>query len=153
VIVRLGGQVSAGMRGGQVRACPGSLLYDDSGQDWPRCSLLVLPGVERLGREPGKVTRFARQWFGEEYAPLEGRVSLPDKDLKSWRSVGEVERLFFTRAGDVPEEHGLNSKMVHPFAKVLPFGGELPVLYASGGATRIELGAGCVLNWRGIVKP
>lgn len=157
-MICLGTRVSLVLPGGEVRRRRGSLLYDPAGKDWPRCSLLVAP-FERSGADAGRVPAFARKWFGEEYEPSRGSVRLPERDLSAWHSIGEVERLYFTRGGDVPEEEGVSPDMDHPFGsagvfgRALFLGGAKPVAYVLGDATRVELGSGCALTRRGIERP
>ena len=49
-LIRLGGRASFEMSDGRVRRAPGSILYDETGQAWPKCSLLFVP-FSRAGRQ------------------------------------------------------------------------------------------------------
>lgn len=128
----------------------GPMLYDPSGKAWPRCSLLFLPfqsgPVEKS--PPSDVVDF----YGDNYTVHRGHVSLPSRELSSWTRVGQAKEIEYTRPGTrAPGDYG------HLFGKrrwqtlFRKYG--LPVLYVSGSAYRLQLGSGCVIDWRGIVGP
>lgn len=153
MIGRLGGRVSLELEDGRSLGVPGSLLYDPSGEAWPRCSLLVT-SFSRDGREAEDVPKFWRGWFGGEYDARRGSIYLPSRDIGDW-SVGQaVRRILYDRSGiehDGPMDHVFGS--AGGLFRRLSFGGKLPVFYRQGRAVRIELGSGCAITPAGIVSP
>ncbi len=125
-----------------------ALLHDEDGAAWPKCSALIAP-MKKTGRPleevPGRVTKY----FGKDYVVRRGEIVLPPVDLGAWKAVGSVERIDYSREGAYADDWW------HPFEtrRFLFWKGDLPVLYRRGRALRLELGSGCVWNWRGIVKP
>jgi hypothetical protein len=136
--------------GGERRAPQGAaLLHDESGDDWPYESGLVMR-FNRAGKECDDA--LAEKYFGEGYALRCGAVRLPPRDLREWDPLGDVTRLEYVRRGFAhPGDYE------HTFGRVgvmrWLFGAALPILYARGAALRLELGRGAEWNWRGIVSP
>lgn len=130
------------------------MLYDGSGYYWPACSLLVAPFEN--GREPCDAEK-ARDFFGRTTRVFEGQASLPPRELHAWRRLGEVDQVFYDRAGKHagPFRHKFNAprglwQILWPFMK----GSDKPaVLYAHSGCYRVELPQGCIIDDRGIVLP
>ena len=123
--------------GKTVRAPRGAaLLHDPTGRAWPSCSGLVLTFAKS-----GKETKdsAAEEYLGR--APKLGEATVPPKALSGWQRVGEVEVVNYRRIGN------------HAASYYHPIEGGKAVLYRRGRALRIELGSGCVWNWRGIVTP
>jgi hypothetical protein len=128
-----------------VRAPAGyALLHDPSGHAWPKCSGLCAPFTKTKETVDD---REARSYFGFfSDAPGLGKLVLPPKDLGSWKRVGEVDEILYTRARPNRLRSSHQADYFHPFEGKA-------VLYRRGRLLRIELGRGCVWNWRGIVRP
>lgn len=124
------------------------LLHDESGDDWPYTSGLIVPGFQRLG-EPCD-DKQAQRYYGADYDLRCGRVELPPRDLEDgWEEIGRVVRVHYDRRGEVepgPYEHEFGEGGL--FRIVM--GGGFPRLYRRESAMRIELGRGAVWDWRGI---
>lgn len=132
---------------------PGAILHDPSGTDWPKCSVLI--GSFTRGKRSEVSSKPAVEYFN--YVPRGGAFRLPARDLKAWKSLGEITYIEYTRPGDKEFEGESNLRYDHNFAKVgsgfLTSGKHYPKLYRLGRLYRLELGAGCVINWRGFVSP
>jgi hypothetical protein len=131
----------------RVVAAPASaaMLQDPSGRDWSRCSLLF----STFTRKGGATSyRPAVEYFG--YDPKEGVVTLPPKALSEWNFVGEVDYIRYDRPGTK-----YKGKYDHHFKGSGWFGFQksFPRLYRRNRIYRLELGSGCVVNWRGLVVP
>jgi len=138
---------SKGKANGRIIRPPKSfaLAHDPSGSDWPRCGLLVLP-FRRLGDDVSY--KPAEEYFG--YDPQGGACRVPPKDLKHWHFVSEIDGIDYWRPGIDYEgdyEHYFKARG-HLFGPK-----EKPLLFRIGKVYRLELGSGCVVNWRGIVTP
>jgi len=134
------------------------MLYDVSGFYWPACSLLIAPFEN--GRAPCDDVQKARDFFGRSTRVFEGHASLPSRSLNAWRELGEVDQVFYDRAGkhSGPFRHKFNAprglwQILWPFMR----GSNKPaILYACselGGCYRVELPHGCIVDDRGIVLP
>lgn len=124
------------------------LLHDPSGRDWPRCSALVGPYARTA--EPLEDAK-AQQYFGRSYQVRAARVTLPPRPIASWRSVGPVERIWYTRGGTKypgPFQHKFNKGWIP-----LVFGKKRVILYKLGSWCRLEFPDGCTLDDRGFVRP
>lgn len=158
-LICMGRDVFFVLRGGRevsARRRRDGMLYDSSGYYWPKCSLLVAPFEQ--GRDTCDVSK-ARDFFGRRVDVLEGRVpQLPPKDMHAWRAVGEVDQVFYDRAGkhDGPFRHKFNSphgmfKLVALFKKRVAE--SKVILYSLNGCYRLELPRGCIVDDRGFVLP
>jgi hypothetical protein len=130
------------------------MLYDVSGYYWPPCSLLIAPFEN--GREACDVKK-ARNFFGRNVDVFEGSAPLPPRSLHAWRELGELDQIFYDRAGkhDGPFKHTFNTprglwQLVWSFMRA---GDKPAVLYALDGCYRVELPRGCIVDDRGIVAP
>lgn len=139
---------STGSRNGSMVKPPASyaLCHDPSGKDWPKCSILILP----FRRGQGETDyRPAKEYFG--YDPGLGVVtSSPPRDLKQWTLVCEVDAIDYWRPGIDHEgdyEHYFKGRGYVWGDK------QFPKVYRRGRIYRLELGGGCVVNWRGICHP
>jgi hypothetical protein len=125
------------VEGGTIRGGRGAaLLHDPTGRAWPSCSGFII-AFSKGGKETKDSA--AEEYLGR--APKLGEATVPPKALSSWKRVGEVETVNYRRIGN------------HAASYYHPIEGGRAVLYRRGHALRIELGSGCVWNWRGIVKP
>lgn len=127
----------------------GELLHDESGDDWPACSGLIV-NFTKTGKKLPEDDAISQKYFGlSGYTIRQGKVRLPPRDLREWHRVGPASRIDYSRRG----EH--SDRYTHPFES----GGfwlwktDLPIVFRRGKSLRIELGRGCVWNWRGFVKP
>ena len=132
----------------------GAFLHDPSGQDWPRCSVLI--GSFRRGRKDRLDYRPAVEYFN--YEPRGGGFKPPPKSLNTWTFVAEVDRIkSYIRPGDKEFEGRFDLLYEHDFKKVgaglFMAGKHFPLLFRRGRVHRLELGTGCVVNWRGFVTP
>jgi hypothetical protein len=161
MLIVKGFRVSFVLASGKTVRPPSSyaLMNDEDGRDWPRCSGLV--GPMRSGKTPISHSK-AKAYFG--YEPLAGSAVIPSGDersLRNWKLLGDVKEVLYTRrrAGGAPMQH--EDDYYHPISKgiigrLLEMILQLPAgarLYRWGRWYRIELAAGCVWNWRGIVRP
>lgn len=130
------------------------MLYDEDGEFWPKCSLLITPFEN--GRKQSDHKR-GREFFGRKTKVFEGHVDLPPKSLSGWTEVGEVKTVFYDRAGkyDGPFRHEFNKPrglwvLLWPFKR----GSKQPaILFRRGDSMRVELPEGCIVDDRGIVVP
>jgi hypothetical protein len=126
------------IEGGTVRGGAGAaLLHDPSGKTWPSCSGLVASFKKGLG--PIK-NNTAEEYLG--MPALRGEINLPPRRLSEWSYVGEIAVVNYRRIG----KHA--SPFYHPIE-----GGKAKLYRWRGRVLRMELGSGCVWNWRGIVTP
>jgi len=138
------------VKDGDWRKPSGPMLYDPSGRAWPSCSLLFASFTK--GPEEKDPPDDAIDFYGSRYIVHRGTVSLPAKNLSSWRKIGPIEEIEYTRPGTrAPGDFG------HLFGKrrwqALYKQGRLPILYVLGRTHRLELGRGCIVDDRGIVHP
>jgi hypothetical protein len=120
-----------------------ALLHDVNGTDWPSCSALIASFTRSRSKIPSRSdTGPAVKYFN--YEPQGGHMSLPPKRLSDWKRVGEIGDMTYIRPGD---KEGLGDNLLYGHE----FKNTIPVLYKLGRTYRLELGAGCVWNWRGIV--
>jgi hypothetical protein len=130
-----------------------SMLHDPKGTKWGKCSLLFA-GFTPGEREPtdAEAEGEPRYYLGKQHKMMVGRVELPPRALSSWEKIGRVKQIFYTRLGSKAPGY-----YKHPFgvrtALMLWRKGKMPVLYKRGSCMRLELGADCLLDDRGIVFP
>jgi hypothetical protein len=135
------------------------LLFDPSGKNWPRCSLLIAP-YEEGTREVSPPRGLARDYFGDDAKIYRGEVKLPPRKLGAWQPLGEVDALYYDRTGTAHRGYfrhrfyaprGLYRLLFLVKAKKRD---EHPVIvYEYGEALRIDMPAGCIVDDRGIVMP
>lgn len=154
-LVCMGRQVELVLRDGR-EVKPGArvgMLYDSTGTYWPATSLLVM-SFDQGNAE----TAHGHDYFGKQARVLEGSVEPPPKSLSSWTKLGEIEEVYYDRAGTKHPgffRHVFNKpkglyKVLFMFKKA----GKLPaVLYQCETAFRIELPRGSIVDDRGIVMP
>jgi hypothetical protein len=163
MLITKGFRVSFVLTSGKTIRPPASyaLMHDEDGADWPYCSGLVAP-LKTTSKQPVRSEK-AALYFG--YEPYRGTALIPsgdDRRLSSWKKVGDVAEILYTRrrSGGAPASHkgdyyhSIRQKKPGILAAVLRLG--LPAgatLYRQGRLYRIELARGCVWNWRGIVSP
>ena len=132
--------------GRKVRGAHGAaLLHDESGRDWPKCSGLVMP--VRKTKRPLSDSN-AKRYFGNEYNVREAVVTLPTQQLSAWDLIGHVTQIDYSRLGQYEDD------FYHPFSRTgWIWKSPYPRLYRLDRKLRLDLGSGCVWNWRGIVTP
>ena len=150
MLVCLGYDVAVQFPDGSQMETGRDLLYDASGNFWPKTSLLIA-SFARENRPHKKMSGFARKWFGSAYEGREGSVALPPRELDGWRDEGSAARIFYVRTDDdLEREHafagGLFGVSALSFSK-------RPRCYSRRGALRLECGRELTINHRGIVAP
>ena len=150
MLVRKAHGVSFVMKDGKtVRAPHGhGLLHDEDAQVWPRCSVLVGPCA--IGQRDASLTPKARAYFGPGYRARSGQVVLPPRHLSTWKRIGEVERIFYVRDGNIMGGQRFRHRYADRRFFIFPI---RTVLYRHGRFLRLELPGGCIVNRRGFVSP
>ena len=122
-----------------------AILHDESGKDWPRCAALIA-AIKTHPNDPPVSDAAAKSYLGAE--PRVGSTTLPPRALGSWSRVGRIEEFLYTRRRprDLPGK--LQDDYYHPIEK-----GVATLFEWRRGIYRVELGRGCLWNWRGIVRP
>lgn len=134
------------------------MLHDPSGVYWPKCSLLIAKftqGKHLSDDSDGK------NYFGRKSTFKEGFIDLPPRDLDRWTRVGEIDEIFYDRAGE--KAPGFFQHRFHkprglwkPIFKVWGvFSKKITdpiVVYRLGRAYRIELPT-CIIDDRGVAAP
>jgi hypothetical protein len=124
-----------------------AMLHDPSGSSWPKSSVLVAP-FSKNSAAPSIKNTLAKQYF--RYEPRGGEITLPDRDIRSWKEIGPIKEIDYWRPGDDRE---LKGDWWHPFGEAgFLFKSHLPILFRQGRLMRLELGRS-TLNWRGFVYP
>jgi hypothetical protein len=138
-------------KGGTLeRPARDGMLHDESGEVWPKSSVLVGP-FEKTAR-PVDAGAAGAAYFGAGYQTRGALVHLPPRDLGAWTKVGKVTVVWYVRPG---------TRAPGPFRHEYGGGwetfflgkGHQPVLYRSGKWVRLELGRGAVVDDRGFVRP
>lgn len=128
---------------------PGAGLHDETGRYWPKCSVLV-SSFNKLDT-PVDPNDEAADYFGADFETLEGRMKLPPRAISEWTEVGEIKVIYYVRDGDYAPG-GYHHKIgVRRLWNLWQTGKSF--LYRRGRAHRVELGAGCIVDSRGVVKP
>jgi len=84
-----------------------------------------------------ELPRIANAYFGSDY---KGHVAYIDIPSGKWRTVGEVDVIFYDRPGEHRDYYR------HKFDRPIP-------LSRNGKFYRLSLPSGCVVNDRGFVTP
>jgi len=139
------------LKDGRTAKLPAKALmfHDETGAEWPARSVLIASGYE-LTREPVILGPTAARWLGRDYQGLEGKITLPPRDLRAWQIVGEAEEIYYVRRGTFAP-----GRFHHAFKRerfIFPDHG-LTMVYALGAFRRLDLPPSGVINWRGFVKP
>jgi len=132
-----------------VVAASHGLMRDPEGKDWPTCSALIGP---YLRRGPAIENAYARKWVGRRVETREGKVTLPPKAPGEWKTVGEVEVLYYLRPGTRAPgmyRHAFNRDL---FARLV-FGKQKVTLKKHGRFYRLDMGPSCTIDDRGFVRP
>jgi hypothetical protein len=137
-----------------IRAC---MLHDDSGQKWPKCSLLIMNiRRDRMVPTPEQENGTPQWYYGKNYKAHVGSVDLPSRDLSKWKFVGDVHKIFYDRFGTKAPgqfKHHFNKARGLYHVVAIVKGKREVKLYRLGRAYRLELGGGCVVNDLGLVWP
>jgi hypothetical protein len=125
------------------------LMRDPEGMRWPRCSALIGP----FGKGgPVVESAYARKWVGKGVTTRQGSVALPPKDLSAWKTLGEVETLYYLRPGTRAPgmyRHAFNKDVLSR----LVFGRRKVMLRKHGRFYRLDMGDRCTIDDRGFVFP
>jgi hypothetical protein len=144
VLICKGFAVSFVMENGKTVRAPASygFLHDPSGRDFSKNSGLVAPFSKGGGEIDDGA---ARDYFG--HPAREGEIALPPRSLGEWTRVGRVTEILYARRrpGRLPASN--KADYYHPIEH------GTATLYRRGKLLRVELGANCEWNARGIVKP
>jgi hypothetical protein len=153
--------IGSGSRSKHIRVpSDAGMLYDESGTYWPRCSLLI----SEFARGKKKSDQGA-DYFGRDATVFEGNVDLPPKDIAAWHKLGEIDQIFYDRAGTKHPgffRHQFNKpkglyRLIFLFKKRASK--HPAVVYSLWRRKteeqffRIELPEGCIVDDRGIVLP
>lgn len=127
--------------GATVRGAKGAwLLHDETGREIPADVAVVMP-FTRTGRPLSSPTTSdaERHFQKNDYAPLEGRGTLPPLD-SGWKKLGAVRWIRYSRKGKyhLPQGHE------HEFGRGVF--GKMPTLYRRGDALKI---VGVTWKWDG----
>ena len=133
------------------------MLYDDSGEWWPRCSLLITDF--KRGSEFSEDS-LGKNYFGDADF-FEGSVELPSSDLAKWEKRGTLDTIYYDRAGQKAPgffRHQFHAprglwKIVFLFKKAAKEPAIVWKLERRTPAYRIELPEGCIVSDLGIVLP
>jgi hypothetical protein len=137
MLIAKGTRIGLILASGKTLKPGGVLLHDPEGEDWPRCSGLIMP-IERTSRPINGTTR-AKEYIGRNVRL--GWVNTPPKQLSAWHRIGKVVgAIDYTRSGKHADDYR------HDFKEDV-------TAYRRGRAVRLELGSGCTWNWRGFVRP
>ena len=147
-------------RGDQIELPPFRWLYlhDPAGRDLPKCTVVVQHGRMRPEFEVPNPPKSARQYFPN--LPINGmRFNIVDVDRVDWQPLGFCRQIFYDRISARFIDEG-QDPFQHPFKTPLIRGADefnSAMLYQSRGrgqrAYLLTLGEGCIVNWRGFVKP
>lgn len=130
------------------------MLYDASGKDWPKNSLLIT----RFDQGDEEVDE-GKDYFGRKTPVFAGGLDLSSewRELDGWRELGEVKDIFYHRVGkyEGPFVHEFNKprgiwRLLWPFTKAA---GKPAILYSRKNAFRLELPKGALVDNRGLVVP
>ena len=139
------------MKDGSERSCAGGMMHDPSGKWWPRTS--VICGPFQKGDFDDDVGGDARHYLGSTHRTRVGSINLPPRSTSSWQYIGDVEEIFYTRAGRKNP-----GRYRHPFNKpgalaTIVKGKGRVRLYRRGRFYRVDLPRGAILDSRGYVWP
>lgn len=126
------------------------MIHDPIGRSWNKNSVLVGP-YEKLGDEVD-ADKYERDYLGRSYVRA-GDVRLPPKSLGEWESVGDVEKIYYTRHGERAGGKRFKHKMNEMSLARLFKGKGRAVLYRHGAWYRLELPHGAILHRAGFVWP
>lgn len=125
-----------------------ALLYDPSGEDWPKDDVLVAPFSPLRGEVQDDE---AERYFG--YVPRKGKLHPPSRNLKNWIKLGEVDAIDYTRPGENAGDFRHDFAVGDAGGLYYLFPGVKPVLYKQTRMLLLHFQDGCVINWRGFVWP
>ena len=121
-----------------VRPESHGIIHDPTGQDLPRCDVYI--GPFRRYRDPAEMDSHGRQYFGKRYQASEASVDVP---VGPWKPIGQARGILYQRDRGV----FANEKPYrHPFRNPVD-------VERCGSMVRLSLPDGCILSWRGFIKP
>jgi hypothetical protein len=114
------------------------IIHDPTGQLLPRCDVFI--GPYRRYDEPVELDGHGRQYFGRRYQGTDADVLMPGGP---WRDIAQARVILYLRDRGHYASH---KPYRHPFRH--------PVDVAQcGSMLRLRLPDGCIVSWRGFVKP
>jgi len=160
VLAAYGDDVGLVMTDGRKFDCPKRfcMLYDGTGEYWPKDSLLVA-SIKR-GRRRASDQEYKgdpKHWLGRNYEAHVGSFDRPPRSLSEWKRVaGTARKIFYDRFGDrAPGQFKHTFNTARGLYRIVAlFRGERDVIvYRRGRTYRIDLGAGSIVSDLGIVWP
>lgn len=152
----MGREIEFDLKSGETIIAPvrAGMLFDATGAAWPKCSLLVKRFESGTAR-----SKEGKDYFGRKADVYEGDIELPPRALSQWKRRGELEAIFYERAGTkLPGFFRHRFNKPRGLYKVIFWikgrAAKTPaVLYSRGRDYRVELPDGCIVDDRGIVLP
>jgi hypothetical protein len=114
------------------------IIHDPTGQDLPRCDVFV--GPFHRGRGVAMLDQYGKQYYGRRYNATDAEVDMP---LGPWRPAGQARAILYQRDKGVYASE-------RPYRHVFK---HLVDVERCGSMVRLRLGDGCLLSWRGFIKP
>ena len=148
-LINKGKNAEFDMKDGSSFKAKGGMLHDPSGRYWPKNSVLF--GPYKSGSTPNDENPEAEHYLARK--PREGSIDTPSRELASWKYLGEVEEIFYTRTGNRKP-----GRYRHAFSKsgalaTVVMGKGRAKLYRLGRFYRLQLPRGAILDSRGYVWP
>lgn len=147
--------------GGMVRP-RGSMIYDPSGRDWPKCSLLIASrGKEVRKATPDEYEGAPKHFLGKNHVIQAARIDYPSKTVSDWEKIGLVKRVDYIRGGTKAPggfRHSIHKprgvyRLLHGVLNFVSGGKKPAVLRKRERFYRLDLPDGCIVDDRGIVYP
>lgn len=113
------------------------MIHDPDGGSLGKCFVFV--GPYKTTRKRVEMTGDAKSYFGPDY---EARGAVVDVPSGPWNSIGDAVQIFYQRPG----KHA--ARYYHLFDKRAKVS-----VARCRRFLRIDLGHGCIANWRGFVYP
>lgn len=127
----------------RLLVCPEShgIIHDPTGQLLPRCEVYI--GAYQRSNEPVEMDTHGAQYFGPRYEATGASVAVPVGPWRPVRPTSQARAILYRRDRGVHASH-------KPFRHVFR---HLVDVERCGSMLRLRLPDGCVVSWRGFVKP